>query len=187
MPIQINSFILPDNIIKDMKDKIKETKKIKKELGFALCTKNNIIEKGSECVGTQCIIKVGKCRENQIYVGNYHTHPIGPASLSIADMATGCLEDIECVGSAPFKNIRCFTRKTDKSQCYNEIIPYEEEERKIAEKSRKIVLAFKNPKLILEMGISQFLSEFRQHDKEIGKYHSNRIRLLDKNFNKIDI
>lgn len=189
MPKQVNSFILPDNIIKDMKDKIKETRNKKIELGFSICTEkdSNIVVKGSECIGTKCSIKVGKCKKDQKYIGNYHTHPRGPASLSITDMIVGCSEDIECVGSGRFGSIRCFTRKTDTNQCHDEIVPFKEEENNVIERSLKVVSAVKNPIQIIRMGIPQFIREFRQHDKEIGEYYKNRLRLLNKNFNKTDI
>ena len=189
MSKQVNSFMLSDNIIKEMKEKIKETRNKKIELGFSLCTEkdSNVVIKGSECIGTNCSIKIGKCREDQKHIGNYHTHPRGPASLSMTDMIVGCSEDIECVGSANFNNLRCFTRKTDKDQCYDEIMPFKEEEIKIVERSIKVTSAIKSPIQILRMGIPQFIKEFRQHDKEIGEYYINRLRLLNKNFNKTDI
>ncbi len=199
----VNSFILPDNIIKDMKDKIKDTKKSKIEFGFALCTdinnqansqKNNskiikkskIIEKGTSCVGTSCSIKVGKCNEHQKYIGNYHTHPRGFSTMSITDMVTGCSEDIECIGSASFNTIRCFTRKTNESQCIEEISPFEEEEHRILEKGHYIRSTIKSPK-ILKTNIIKLLKDISQYDTDINKYHKNRFRLLTKNFNRIDI
>lgn len=189
MSKQVNSFILPDDIIKEMKDKIKDTKKRKIELGFSLCTErdSNVLIKGSECIGTQCSIKVGKCKEEQKYIGNYHTHPRGPASLSIADMITGCSEDIECVGAARFNNIRCFTRKTGIYRCLSDTMPFREEENKVLERSLKLSSAIKNPTQILRMGVHQFLRDFRQHDKEIGEYYRNRLRLLNENFNRTDV
>ena len=189
MSKQVNSFILLDSIIKEMKDKIKETRHKKVELGFSLCTEkdSNVVVKGSECTGTKCSIKMGKCKEDQRYIGNYHTHPRGPASLSITDMIVGCSDDIECVGSAHFGSMRCFTRRTDSNQCYNEIIPFREEENNVLERSQKVVSAIKNPIQILRMGVPQFIRELRQHDKDIGEYYTNRLRLLSKNFNKTDI
>ncbi len=203
MPRQLNSFILPENIIKNMKDNIKETKKTKTELGFALCTdKDNLhdqkddsrtiktiktIKKGTECVGTKCSIKVGKCKEDQIYVGNYHTHPRTHPTMSITDMVTGCSEKIECIGSVPFNNIRCFIRKTEESQCLNDISPFEEEEHKILEKGEEIRTILRSPKSIIKTGIPKILREISQYDTHIAKYHKNRFKLLYNNFNRIDI
>lgn len=201
MPKHVNSFILPDDIIKNMKDKIKETKKSKIELGFALCTdkdhqrdnqKDNsqtikTIKKGTDCVGTTCSIKVGKCKEDQIYIGNYHTHPISHPTMSITDMVTGCSEEIECIGSAPFNTIRCFTRKTDESQCVEEIGPFEEEEHRILEKCGYIRSTLKSPKIIIKTNIIKFLKDISQYENDIARYHKNRLELLNKNFNRIDI
>ena len=197
---QVNSFILPDDIIKNMKDKIKETKKLKIELGFALCIdkdnqinqKDNSqiikdIKKGTDCVGTKCSIKVGKCEEDQIYIGNYHTHPRSHPSMSITDMVTGCSEDIECIGSAPFNTIRCFTRKTSESQCIEEIGPFEAEEHRILEKGGNIRSILKSPKTIVKTDIIKLLKDISQYETDIAKYHKNRFKLLNENFNRTDI
>lgn len=197
MSKRINSFILSDNIISNMKDKIKETKKLKTELGFALCTdkdnSNNykgnseIITKGIECVGTKCSIKVGKCKEYQINIGNYHTHPRSHPTMSITDMVTGCSEKIECIGSVPLNSIRCFIRKTEESRCLDEISPFEEEEHKILEKGEEIRTILRSPKSIIKTGIPKILREISQYDTNIAKYHKNRFKLLYNNFNRIDI
>lgn len=172
-----------------MKDRIKETKRTKTEVGFALCRNKdtNIILKGTECVGTKCSIKIGKCPENQIYLGNYHTHPKTHPSMSITDMTTGCEEDIECIGSAPFGTIRCFTRKTNKSQCLNETSPFEEDEHKIVEKGEQLRTILRSPISIIRTGIPKLIREIYQYDTDVTKYHTNRVKLLNKNFNRIDI
>lgn len=190
MSKQLNSFVLPDDIIRNMKDKIKETKKVKVELGFALCKDkdSNIIKKGTECTGTKCRIKVGKClEEDQVHIGDYHTHPRAHSTMSISDMITGCSDDIECIGSVPFNNMKCFVRKTEKSQCFDEISPFEEEEYKLLEKGSELITSLKNPISIIRKGIPTFLRDAHQYDVQIAKYHQNRYKLLTKNFNRIDI
>ncbi len=187
MSKQIDSFILPDNIIKDMKDKIKNTKKLKIELGFALCTDNNMISKGSECTGTKCSIKTGKCQNNQKQIGNYHTHPNTAATMSITDMVTGCSENVQCIGSAKFNNVICFNRKTDESRCLNDTTPFEDEEHKILEKDSEIRNILKSPKSILKTGIYKVLKEMKQYDDAIFKYNANRIKLLKRHFDRINV
>jgi hypothetical protein len=213
MSKQINSFILPDNIISNMKDKIKETRKLKTELGFALCINGNningnningnningdnqryqnnslkkIIEKGTDCIGTTCSIKVGKCQKDQTYIGNYHTHPSTFPTMSITDMVTGCSEDIECIGSAPFNTIRCFTRKTNKSQCIEETSPFEAEEHRILEKGIYIRKLLKTPKTLIRTNIIKLLTDIHKYEADIAMYHKNRLKLLNNNFNRIDI
>lgn len=190
MSKQLNSFVLPDDVIKDMKGKIKETHKVRMELGFGLCKDkdSNIIKKGTECIGTKCGIKVGKClEEGQVHIGDYHTHPRSHPTMSITDMVTGCLDDIECVGSVPFRNIKCFVRKTDKSQCFKEISPFESEEHRLIAKGDEIITSLTNPISIIRKGIPTFLREAHQYDVDIAKYNQNRYKLLIKNFNRVDI
>lgn len=189
MSKQLNSFVLPDNVIKDMKDKIKETKKARVELGFALCKDkdSNIIKKGTECTGTKCSIKLGSCLENQIHLGDYHTHPRSHATMSITDMVTGCSDDIECIGSVPFNNIKCFIRKTEESQCIDEISPFEETEHELIEKGDEIITSLKNPISTIRKGPVKFLKDLHQYDVQTAKYHQNRYKLLTKNFDRVDI
>ena len=194
MPKQINSFILPDDIIKDMKNKIKDTRKLKTEIGFALCIDkdnhqkdNYLIVKGTECTGTKCSIKTGRCKEDQINIGNYHTHPRSLPTMSITDMVTGCSEKIECIGSAPFNTIRCFTRKTNESQCLEEIGPFEAEEHKILEKGEYIRSILRSPKTIVKTNILRLLADMSQYETQIAKYHSNRVKLMNRHFNRINI
>jgi hypothetical protein len=191
MSKQIDSFILPNDIISSMKDKIKDTKKLKTELGFALCIDpkkdSSVIIKGSECTGTRCSIKTGMCKENQTHIGDYHTHPRTAATMSITDIVTGCSENIECVGSARFNNIVCFLRKTDKSQCLKDSSPYETEEHQLLEKDIEIRKKLSSPKSIMKTGIYNTLKELHQYDNRIFKYHANRIKILNKNFDRINI
>jgi hypothetical protein len=189
MSKQIGSFILPENIILDMKDKIKETKKLKIELGFALCTEkdSNIIDKGPECTGTRCSIKEGVCKEGNIQIGNYHTHPRTDATMSITDMVTGCSENIQCIGSAKLNNVVCFPRKTEESQCLKDTSPFEDEEHEMLEKGSEIREILDNPKSIMKTGIYNTLKELKQYDDRVFKYNANRIKLLHRNFDRISI
>ncbi len=181
-----------------MRDKIKETKKLKIEHGFALCvdkdsrTKNDIISyhtisKGSECIGTSCSIKTGVCKKDQIQIGNYHTHPITDPTMSIADMFVGCSENIQCIGSAKSNNIVCFSRKADESQCLKDTNSFRDEEHEILQKRLKIRHELDNPRTILKAGIFNTLKEWKQYDDKVFKYNVNRIKLLKKYFDRISI
>jgi len=189
MSKQVNSFILPDDIISNMKNKIKDTKKLKIELGFALCTEKDskVIIKGSECTGTRCSINAGICKGNQIQIGDYHTHPGTVASMSITDMVTGCSVDMECIGSSRFNNIICYTRKTEESQCLKDISSFEDEEHKILKKDSEIREILSSPKSIIKTGIFNVLKEMKQYDDRVFKYNANRLKLLKNNFDRISI
>ena len=189
MSKKISSFILPDDIIKDMKDKIKSTKKLKIELGFALCTDkySDKIVKGPDCTGEKCSIKTGICDIYQTQIGNYHTHPRAAATMSITDMVTGCSEDIQCIGSVKYNNITCFVRKTDESSCLRDTSSFEEDEHKIIQKGIEIRDALDHPTSIIRTGIYNFLKEMKKHDDTVVKYNANRIKLLRRNFDRINI
>ena len=189
MSKKINSFILQDDIISHMKDKITDTKKLGVELGFALCAEENsyIITKGSDCAGTRCSIKPGVCNENQIQIGSYHTHPRTASTMSITDMVTGCSKNMECIGSARFNNIICFIRKTDEPQCLKDITPFEDEEHKILDKDTKIRALLSSPRSIVKTGIYNTIKEIHQYDSRVFKYNANRIKLLNRNFDRINI
>lgn len=193
MSKQIGSFILRDNIISDMKNKIKETRKLRIELGFALCTEKDsnkdhkVIIKGSECTGTKCSIKEGVCREENTQIGNYHTHPMADATMSITDMVTGCSENIQCIGSVRSNNIVCFSRKTDEFQCLKDTSSFENEEHKILEKGSEIREILSSPKSIMKTGIYNTLKELKQYDDKVFRYNANRVKLLHRNFDRVGI
>jgi hypothetical protein len=188
MPKQINSFTLPDNIIKEMKNKIKETKKSKVEVGFALCRdeKSHVITKGTECTGTKCSVQLGRCPDH-IYIGSYHTHPRTHPIMSITDMVTGCSEEITCIGSVPFGTIKCFARKTHSTDCLNDTSPFEQDEKKISETGEELASIMRSPKSIVKTGVPKLLKGIYQHEKDVSTYHINRARLLGKHFNQINI
>ena len=116
MPTRLNSVILPDDIIKKMKDKLEETRIKKIETGFSLCKEidKNVLKFGNECEGTECRITrpFQRCKGTDWYEGLYHTHPIEEARPSTADLYGLYLDGLGCIGSAKNNNIKCFIRKT---------------------------------------------------------------------------
>lgn len=189
MPKQINSFILSDDVMKNMKEKIKQTKKLGVELGFSLCKdrRTNLITKGAECIGEKCQIKLAECEDSKMTIGTYHTHPKAMPTLSILDMTVGCQDDITCVGSTPWNSVRCFTRKTNKSQCRDDVSPFVEQEKQFIKRGKDIKNTMRNPVAIVKIGILQFLKEFRQYDKDTAEYLTVKSKLLRNNFNQIEI
>ncbi len=118
MPIKLNSYTLPDDVVEKMKIKIKETKEKKIELGFGLCRMKyvNTLKPGVECTGDECkIIQMPECPTG-LYVGGYHTHPSGIAAPSIADLKNAYMNDVECVGAPEEDAIRCFVRLGHRKQ-----------------------------------------------------------------------
>lgn len=114
MPIRLNSFILPDHIIKKMEDQIDKTRNTKIEHGFNICKYNDHIIDKDECTGSTCEIKIKeKCSNQDITpkVGDYHTHPRGSTKLSLPDMRSACHFDFKCIGSI-YNSIKCFVKKS---------------------------------------------------------------------------
>ncbi len=113
MSVKLNSFILPDNIIKKMEEQIEKTRNTKIEQGFNLCEHNgNIIEK-DECTGDTCEIRIkSECSNQDITpkVGDFHTHPRGGSKMSLADLKNACHHDLKCIGSID-NSIICFVKK----------------------------------------------------------------------------
>lgn len=125
MAIKLNSYSLPEDVVEKMILKIAETRQKNIELGFGLCRMKfvNTLKPGSECSGNECsVLPIQECQTG-LYVGGYHTHPVGTAEPSIADLRNAYINDVECVGSVKDDAIRCFIRTSNKkSQDEKDII-----------------------------------------------------------------
>lgn len=115
--MKLNSYILSENTINLMKENLEKTKKEKKEFGFDLCANINTkeINSGKICVGNRCEVEMeGECKEGEILVGNYHTHPFKTirSKPSLDDLAIGLKYGIECIGSVSENNIKCYVKKS---------------------------------------------------------------------------
>ena len=117
MVTMLNSYLLPEDIVTKMKERIEETKKARVELGFGLCRlKSNIVRSGEECTGEKCMILVREiCPQAGLYVGGFHTHPTASAKPSIADLLHAYRNDVECIGSVKEDKIQCYIRVEPKN------------------------------------------------------------------------
>lgn len=113
MVTMLNSFIIPNDTVNNMKTKIEETKEKKIELGFGLCKigRSNIIRPGGDCTGTECALTEPRKCGIGYYIGGYHTHPRTGTKPSISDMAVAYDQGIECIGSVRENDIKCIVRK----------------------------------------------------------------------------
>lgn len=172
MSAKLNSFILSDNIIEKMKDKIEETRLKKIETGFSLCTEikdirdkdDGTLKIGNECQGTECRISrpMQRCKEKEKYRGLFHTHPSGEIRPSISDILSMYEDGIGCIGIAKDNTkviIRCSIRKDKKPD----------------EKSRK------------DIRKSYILFEMLPSGITVEDYENEVERLTNKYFRKIDI
>ncbi len=113
--VKLNSFVLPHDVIRKMKDKLIDTEKTDLEQGFNLCRKpaSNVLIDRMHCTGDECSISFKRTcgRPEEILVGDYHTHPIYSANPSLQDMISSYDLGFGCIGSVEDNEIYCFVRK----------------------------------------------------------------------------
>lgn len=177
MPKNLNSFILPDNVIDTMKKKIIKTGQVRRELGFNLCQieGSNELRDDTHCIGSACEIALAKACKIGKKVGTFHTHPEnghGISKPSLGDLKNAYYFGINCIGGETDKKIQCYVRKDKElnKKDYNTISYYRDKykpldriHRVTTEKGREIVMA-----------------KFRERDYTID-------RLKESYFNTIDI
>jgi len=113
MPKNLNSFILTDDIIEIMKQKLKKTGEIHKELGFNLCKieGDNELKDDTHCIGSECNLPLAKTCKIGTKVGTYHTHPKQDSAPSLTDLWGGYFHGVECIGGTDDQKIMCYIRK----------------------------------------------------------------------------
>lgn len=113
--MKLNSFILPENVAKEMINKLREGFEKEIELGFSLCTsqKKNVLKVGETCTGGDCSISLpSKCKGNDIYAGAYHTHPHESSKPSSQDIPVIYNRGFACIGGIEDdkEEIKCYIR-----------------------------------------------------------------------------
>lgn len=138
MSKNLNSFILPDNVIETMKKKLIKTKKIRVELGFNLCQVegSNELRDDNHCIGSNCNIFMEETCKTGKKVGAFHTHPKNGAGISdpsIADLLQAYHYGVSCTGGETDKKIRCYVRKDKEfnKKDYDTIAFYREKYRRL--------------------------------------------------------
>lgn len=113
MTKNINSFILPDDVIALMKEKQKQSVKKNKEFGFAMCARktDNVIEAKNitERFPEEVFVET-RCPGGYNNIGGFHTHPETERS-SGTDLLISCNNIADCVGVSD--KIKCYIRKRD--------------------------------------------------------------------------
>lgn len=113
MPKNLNSFVLPDSVMEIMKQKVRKTEIIHKELGFNLCKieGSNELKDDTHCIGSECSMPLAKTCKIGEKVGTFHTHPKADSEPSLPDLWGGYYYGVECVGGVKDKKIACYVRK----------------------------------------------------------------------------
>ena len=212
MAIKLNSFTLPDNVIRNMRDQLNKTIDKQEEYGLILCTEhdgNTIIDR-QHCKGNECEIHISrKCGTKEKFIGSYHTHPYNPAIMSAGDMIRTCKDNVNCIGGAGDNRIRCFVRKktqnhlrlSESTSCSNKAKKYHEEnEEHLSKRFEHIMkeydhldnLTYKAKKLNLD---TEELDKIRekndekaiQYNKDVQDLRQKLTDLTDEYFDTIDI
>jgi len=113
MPKNLNSFILSDDTIEIMKQKLKKTGEINRELGFNLCKIDgtNELKDDTHCIGSNCNLQLSDTCKIGKKVGTYHTHPKATSIPSLPDLWGGYYHGVECIGGTQDQKITCYVRK----------------------------------------------------------------------------
>ncbi len=104
---KINTFTLPENVIRLMKEQLIHSHKSNVEFGFAMCAnKENIIEAKNIVKRTEKEIFIeDKCPSGFKSVGTYHTHPDTISRANAGDLLNTCLHIADCIGGTEGNNI----------------------------------------------------------------------------------
>ena len=112
MITKLNSYILTDRVKDAMRNKLYKTQQ--EELGFTLCSKSdNIIMPGRDLIGDSRKIEIdpGACKEDEKFLGGYHTHHETDSRASAEDLYHCGKFKIICTGGKTDNKIRCHTWK----------------------------------------------------------------------------
>lgn len=109
--IQLGRYILPIDVIQEMRNTIIEGQTKDTEIAFDLCAdKNNVIKAKNKISWEETyIITMGVCPKGETVIGSFHTHShvqqkVDPSAADLLKTYRG----IECIGAS--EEIKCFLR-----------------------------------------------------------------------------
>lgn len=113
--MKLNSFIIPMETVKEMKDLVESSLFNDKEIGFNLCkNRDNELLNDPPHIGSEYEIRTIRSCTKGKYVGQFHTHPPiggGKSDLSFFDIANIYNDEIGCIGGTLDGLIYCHIRK----------------------------------------------------------------------------
>lgn len=203
MTDKINSFILPENITKLMREQLENSNKTDVEFGFTMCANRyNIIEaknikKGIEHgKGQTGIFIEASCPSRFKSIGTYHTHPDAISRGSAGDLLNTCDKKTNCIGGGEDNKIKCYTKKEniDKIDCtkeFTELIslvekPLRRKYTEILNDNRELIEISKiNSKV--DKRIAALNKKVREFNKEYKIFDQRLLKLQNKYFNEIEL
>lgn len=114
MTTKLDGYTLPERVKTKMVLTLFKTHQDKKELGFTLCSKSeNIIRVGGDFTGSpdKIIIDSRMCKEDEKFLGGYHTHYERDSYPSAEDLRYCGVLKTMCTGGSVDNKIRCNTWK----------------------------------------------------------------------------
>lgn len=187
MQKNIGPYKLPDEIVKLMKDKIDDTEKTKREVGFIICkSANNVLSEGVQCIGNRCYIpQIMRPRCNNPkdeVIGLFHTHPKG-TDISGGDFAAACILDIFCLGTKgrDDRRINCYLRKSNKDDCLKDSTKINKEKKELEEMNKTL----ESMESKTEKEFERYNELIDIHDERIKRYYLNFRDVKKRHFDKI--
>ncbi len=111
MSRKLNSYSVPDSLLKKMKESVDQSRKKDVEIGFNLCEENCQLHDEKYCIGSQCSVDVPKGCSKGKHVGMFHTHSNTSSEPSINDIVGAYIIGMQCIGSTEERSIKCHVRK----------------------------------------------------------------------------
>lgn len=112
--IKLSYYIIPQEVIKKLKQSLTKSAFIDVETGGDFCVKENEREISieNECIGNKCnIIHKGECSEGKHIIGVFHNHPASIVDEPpIRDFLSAYTYGISCIGSVENNKIICYER-----------------------------------------------------------------------------
>lgn len=208
---KINEFVLQENIIDLMKEKLRDSRKTNIESGFPLCAnKDNIIDvRNITKITDKETFLSSDCPPGYKSVGHYHAHPDIISNASAEELLNACSHIGDCIGGDADNRIKCYTRKKDVDpiDCTKEFsvhrpietdlrakYNYHEQRRELLlkDKERVSMIEPRTRKVDMELrGIVKKMKEYndsaQQSIKEMNSFNQKLLIQQNKYFDEIEI
>lgn len=182
MAIKLNGYTLSNNSIDIMRNALDRSRRIEKEIGSTLCSRqDNVIKLRGEYEGESDKVKIDTevCDKDEKFLGGYHTHPKGDSTPGITDLSHCGTFKVICTGGAKNNKINCNVwkeKQISKEDAANIAKDINENKKQPTNKDHKTSFNCINTMMILG-GQEDYIKEL---DKDIGKKKLDVLALKNK-------